>query len=120
MKKYVHLGTREGTLRTRNEAKEFQQQVIDDLEHTHRHVMEQLERDHGTKLDKVKQQHQDQLDSIRSPLVEVKKNEGPKPKDLGNGVIVLPGDYYIVDGAVPTGIQADEFERNWAEATDDD
>jgi hypothetical protein len=72
---------------------------------------------YNARIEDINTQHQAVLDSITPPQTySVLQNTSDQPETFDNGVICMPGDYYI-EGDNPQVIAADEFSSKYTEVT---
>jgi uridine kinase len=110
MTKYVNKGEKEAKKQVVAEAQKFHEKFIADLE-------KENARNLAAQIKDFKDKHEEQ--KVKDSAVteyDVKQNKKKEPLTLSNGVIVLPGGYYVEDAPAPFAISEEEFARNYVEA----
>ncbi len=84
----------------------YEEMTKDGQDEEHRSIVHRLEHEHQEKMDK--------LNKREPEVLEVEKNDTELPLVLSNGVVVLPGHYYVA-GDNPFGISDEELATEYVE-----
>jgi len=81
----------------------------------HEERIKQMRDDHKKHKDELIAAHKKQKEDLMADAeLDIEQHTGKEPLEIAPGIIVLPGDYYVIDGLQgPFGIAAIDFEVNF-------